>query len=116
MDTKDCVELNFWEQFPALKDINQNSPYADLLTHLQARAKEYFKAFNKCSIYGSEVDFERFVPVEDVKKMCQDIWDHPDKYSDYQPNSEEAYYDFLKYLWVKFPDGRDERLDDQVKM
>ena len=116
MVTRNCVEMNFWEQFPALKTIPQDSPYADLLEHLQRRAKEYFRAFNKCRIYGSEIDFEKFVSPEDVKAVCQDIWDHPDKYSDFQSASEAAYYEFIKFLWVEFPDGRDERLDDQVDM
>jgi len=69
---------------------------------------------HECRIYGSVIDFEKFVAPEDVKAVCQDIWDHPDKYSKYSYGSEDAYYEFLKFLWVEFPDGRYERLTDLV--
>lgn len=50
------------------------------------------------------------VPEEKIKEVCKEIWDNPDKYSDYKKGSEGAYYHFLKYLYVKFPDGREENL------
>lgn len=68
-----------------------------------------------CRIYGSEISFEKYVSVEKIKEVCQDMWEHADKYSEYQSNSEDAYYKFLEFLWVEFPCGRDKRLVDIVK-
>lgn len=70
----------------------------------------------RCKIFGSEISFELFVPTEDIKDVCQDIWDNPDKYSDYKKGSESAYYKFLKFLWVEYPDGSEDRLVDLVDM
>ena len=71
---------------------------------------------DKCRIFGSEISFELFVPIKDIKEICQDIWDNPDKYSDYKKGSEYAYYKFLKFLWVQYPDGSEDRLVDLVDM
>lgn len=69
-----------------------------------------------CSIRGTEIVFEQIVAPADLEIICHDIWDHPEKYSDYQNGSDGAYYGFLKFLWVKFPDGTEKRLADIVKM
>lgn len=55
---------------------------------------------------------ELYVPEENIKQVCKEIWDNPDKYSDYKKDSEKAYYNFLKYLYVKFPDGTEKSLHD----
>ncbi len=71
---------------------------------------------NVCYIYGSEVTFKKYVPLEKIQEVCQDIWDNPDQYSEYEKDSDAAYYDFLKFLWVKFPNGEHKRLDDLVQL
>lgn len=111
MSTSDHIQLDFWERFGAAFD-QSNQAYHDLIDLLRKQAKDYFKKFQKCWIYGSEIEFERFVAPEDIKSVCLDIWRHPDKYSDYQADSDSAYYKFLKYLWVEFPDGTTKRLAD----
>ena len=63
-----------------------------------------------CHIFGSEINFDKHVPESEIVKVCQDIWDNPSKYSDYKNDSAEVYYYFLKYLWVKYPDGKEIRL------
>lgn len=51
--------------------------------------------------------FERIVKESDLQKTAKEIYaQHP---------GEEGYYGFTKYLWVSFPDDRQEcRLDDIV--
>jgi hypothetical protein len=67
-------------------------------------------------IYGVEgaEGFEREYYEYELEKWAKDIWEHPSKYSDYTDGTGEAYYNFLKYLWIKYPDGTDERLDTFV--
>lgn len=48
-------------------------------------------------------------------KIAQDIWDNPKKYWDIE-DDDNAYYEFLKFLWVEYPDGKEERLTDVVKI
>lgn len=55
---------------------------------------------------------EMYVPKENIKQVCKEIWDNPDKYSDYKKDSEKAFYIFLKYLYVKFPNGTEKSLHD----
>lgn len=65
----------------------------------------------ECMIFAAEIDFVPLpVPLSQVIKKCKDIWDHPDKYSSYQPGTEDAYYRFTRFLWVRFPGGQEERL------
>ena len=70
------------------------------------------KRTKKCLIFGAGYDFEKYVSPKKIKKVCQKIWNKPQKYSAY--GGESAYYDFLKFLWVKFPDGKEERLCNMV--
>ena len=65
-----------------------------------------------CLIFGSEVSFKLFVDESDVVNKCKDIWNNPEKYSNYKSGTEEAYYSFLKFLWVKYPNGEEQRLAD----
>jgi hypothetical protein len=55
-------------------------------------------------ITGSEVDFEKVCKESELIKIGKEIFaDHP---------GEEGYYNFIKFLWVQFPDEREEcRLD-----
>mgnify|MGYP001272942948 CR=1 FL=1 len=115
MNTAEYVELDFWERFNKAFS-KSDEAYAGLVESLRQQSKTYFQKFQKCLIRGTGIEFEKFVAPEDIEKVCQDIWDHPDKYSDYQAESDSAYYDFLKYLWVKFPDGTEKRLSDVVKI
>ena len=114
MSTKNCVEIDFWQRFDKAFSKTEGKAYADLIQSLRQRAQDYFKAFGKCWIHGVEIEFEKFVAPEDIEKICQNIWDHPEKYSEYQEGSESAYYNFLKFLWVEFPDGTEKRLADIV--
>lgn len=65
-------------------------------------------------IYGMEKaeDFKKEVEEEDLVSVCWDIWEHPDKYAGHPLG--EPYYDFLKYLWVRYPDGEEIRLAEIV--
>ena len=71
---------------------------------------------NDCHITGSEITFDEWVPQDKIRERCQEIWDHPEKVSSYPAKSEDAYYRFLKFLWVEFPDGSQQRLDDLVTL
>jgi hypothetical protein len=70
----------------------------------------------RCIIFSSDDTKQIWVEVlpESLVETCQDIWDHPSKYSDYQDRSEDAYYRFLKFLWVRYPEGKEVRLGDLV--
>jgi len=62
-------------------------------------------------IFGSEISFERFCSnSSELLNLCKDIWKHPSKYSDYKDGTEDAYYKFLRFLWVKFPNGDEKQL------
>jgi len=55
-----------------------------------------------------------FIPIitteKEVVQICIDIWDHPSRYSKYEDKSEEAFYEFVKFLWVNYQDGTSKRL------
>lgn len=95
-----------------------DTPYSTLLAELLERARTYFFTQEwQCRIYGTfDGTFERYVPYADVKDQCQEIWDHPERYSTYTAGSEEAYTKFLKYLWVEFPDKRDQQLASVIQL
>lgn len=65
---------------------------------------------NKILITGSEISFNLEVEECDIKTKAMHIWNHPSKYSDYNDGSEKAYYSFLKFLWIKYPDGKEIQL------
>lgn len=63
-------------------------------------------------INGSEVEFQLKVKEEDLEKEARKIY--AQSVVDY--GKEDCYYSFTKFLWVKFPDGRqEERLDSIVE-
>ena len=65
-----------------------------------------------CEIFGvdkAEGFSKSFECGDDFDKTCRNIWDNPGAY--YKPNYWE---EFLKYLWVKLPNGKEERLVDRV--
>jgi len=66
-------------------------------------------------IEGSEIPFHKECTVEELREVVEDIWLHPDKYSDYKPGTDGAYYGFLKYLWINYPDGTSEQLAAYAK-
>lgn len=114
MNTRECAEFDFWTRFNKAFLKTDEKVYADLIQLLRQHAQKYFDAFQMCWIYGVEVEFEKIVAPEDIRAVCQDIWDHPDKYSEYPAKSEAAYYEFLKYLWVVFPNETEKQLVDIV--
>jgi DNA-binding Lrp family transcriptional regulator len=63
-----------------------------------------------CTIFGSRIQFEEKIAMIDVAAKCYHIAKNPNLYSDYQSNTDEAYYKFLKFLLVRYPDGKEERL------
>lgn len=65
----------------------------------------------QCRIYGSEYVFERFVPISEIDEKALDIWKNPTKYATFS----DAYYDFLKFLWIEFPNGKIVRLAEHVQ-
>ncbi len=87
----------------AIKDLKNNTDRYYLLVKYPG---------GLCVIYGSEIDFNLRVSVSRLVETCQDICDNVSKYSAYKEGTEEAYYSFLKYLWVSHPDGTDKRVVD----
>ncbi|MHA1948315.1 MAG: hypothetical protein ACW99G_03605 [Candidatus Thorarchaeota archaeon] len=75
--------------------------------------EENFKDFTKppmCKITGSEVEFSLEVPESEIVAKAKHIFENPLEYSDY--NGEAAYYHFLKFLWIEYPNGDEKRLAD----
>jgi len=83
--------------------------YGGLLFEIRPIKKQ-----NECQIFGSEITFEKIVSMDQVKDVCRDIWEYPNEYFDCGGNV-DAYYSFLKFLWVKFPDGSEKRLVDFIE-
>lgn len=69
---------------------------------------------NQCIIKGCDEasNFRKVVNLNEVEAVAKDIWNNPDKYSDYKKGSEASYYHFLKYLDIEYPDGTEKRLAD----
>ena len=61
-------------------------------------------------IFSSESDFKLSVPEDTYKMTVKHIWTRPGFYANVKDQSSKAYYDFLKYLWIRFPTGHEERL------
>lgn len=106
-----CVEKNIkqhkWEQL--LDNV------ASAVLEAFKEGKEGDKKDKKtCKIFGSEIEFNMDVKVEDIEKTCADIWNNPSKYSGYRDDSDDNYYNFLKFLWVRVPYKKDIRLADIV--
>lgn len=69
-----------------------------------------------CMIFGSEIEFcIRDIAAADLQGAVKEIWEHPSKHWDVKDGSEDAYYHFLKFLWIRYPDGKEERLTDFAK-
>ena len=121
-ETKELFENWINHYFEGVVDLKTslNNDYLSLQTH------DMFQAFkagmdykNKkseyCKIYGTEIEFNRLVPLEKIAELAKKIWENPQNYSKYENNSEDAYYEFLKYLWIKFPgDMKDIKLTDFI--
>lgn len=68
-------------------------------------------------IFGCDIcsDFEILLSEKSlVNRIAQDIWDNPRDYYDID-QEENEYYEFIKFLWIKYPDGKEVRLSDIVK-
>ena len=68
-----------------------------------------------CIIYGVDTadSFKPiYVSVDEVESKSKDIYENPQNYSEFAKGSSDAFYKFLKYLWVTFPDGIEKRLMD----
>lgn len=104
--TVTCQDGHGW----AVEDILGNRTTAKTL--LDAIANHREKLFGRyCRIIGAEdVAFQKYVPAGLIEQTCAEIWNHPNRYSPYAPGSEDAYYNFLKFLWVQYPDGSTKRL------
>lgn len=76
-----------------------------------SRCEETAKIFT-CEINGT--GFPITVPMSELAEKAQEIWDHPNRFCNVEPGTSEAYYDFLKFLWVEYPDGSERRLVDIV--
>jgi ssDNA-binding Zn-finger/Zn-ribbon topoisomerase 1 len=62
---------------------------------------------------GGEVQFDHYVPVGELNDFVKDIVAHPSKYNrGIVDGHENAYYQFLKYLWITMPNGTEVRLYD----
>ena len=69
---------------------------------------------NECLIFGVEdVDFLMPTTGERLISLCQDIWEDP---AEFCGPLVDPWNNFLKYLWVRYPDGKEERLADIVAM
>jgi len=67
-----------------------------------------------CKIIGSEIDFMLEVAECEIGAKAKDIWANPGDYWDVCNGTEGAYYKFLKFLWIEYPDGREVRLADII--
>jgi dCMP deaminase len=67
-----------------------------------------------CKITGSEIDFDLEVELSSISEVAKDIWKFPNIYSEYKNGSEDAYYKFLKFLWIEFPNGEEVSLPNYV--
>jgi len=65
-----------------------------------------------CKIFGSEITFEILIEEDQVVKKCKDIWNNPQNYSNYKQGSDLSFLGFLKFLWVKYPNGSEKRLSE----
>lgn len=71
----------------------------------------YDKGINEITIEATEIDFTPIsIHAEELKSKAADIWNNPKKYYGF----EDAYYDFLKYLWIVYSDGTERQLADYV--
>lgn len=52
----------------------------------------------------------------DLLEKCKDIVNNPINYSRHPNNSEDAYYKFIKYLWICKPNQQEIRLSDYVQI
>jgi hypothetical protein len=67
---------------------------------------------DETTLKPGEISFELFVSESDLKAKILDIWDNANEYWDVVANSENAYYSFLKFLWIDFPNGENIQLAD----
>lgn len=65
-----------------------------------------------CRIVGADKasGFIFHVAEGELRERCQDIWDHAGDYC----KVNDPYNDFLKYLWVEYPDGEERRLCEVI--
>jgi len=99
--------------YPSCPEKGQLFINNDLMVVCEWTGKKWEVAKNKCIIFGTnkQKTFEKIVvDIKDVKAKCFDIWENVSNYSEYKNGSEEAFYEFSKFLWVKFPNGSEERL------
>lgn len=104
-------ELQGW----IIEDLLGNKSMSPSLLDAIAAHKEKLSG-KACRIFGAEdVSFQKYVPLSEIKQTCLEIWNHPDRFDNrFQADTEDAYYRFLKYLWVTLPNGNEIRLADIV--
>jgi len=101
----------------ALLAANENNNNCELLRIEINRFIDSIRAVLSLDIVlirGSEVNFNVLVEFNNLRYRAQHIWDNPSQYSDYPDGSDDAYYNFLKYLWVVFPDGKQVQLAEYI--
>ena len=54
-------------------------------------------------IFSAESDFEAFCDEAELLETCQKIWDDPPGFT---YGTEEAWDDFLKYIWIEYSGDR----------
>lgn len=89
-----------WNKSPGHPKIVRIPDIKDLENYL-------IKVDAECTIIGSEVQFEQKCIVSDLQEIAQDIWDRPEKYCD---EFSDAWNDFLKFLWIRYPSGKEVQL------
>jgi hypothetical protein len=87
--------------------------YVDAYKALEARIQEVgaLLGYDKCIIFSAESDFRKTCDRKDVVEVAQAIWEVPEDYLPYQDATWADYHHhFLKYLWIRYPDGTERRL------
>ena len=89
--------------------------YRKLDTKCHTVFKKEITNITTCRIYGLESaeEFEYFCNEENLKEVCLDIWNNPEKWAERRLG--DVYYDFLKYIWILYPDRKDIRLAEFIR-
>lgn len=59
-------------------------------------------------------DFREFRAIKDLESRCEHIWNNAHRFADVTQYGEDAWFNFLKYLWVRLPDGEEKRITEFV--
>lgn len=104
VDNRESIEMHF-NKWIASK-LDQRAYFLGYEQFVPGRNVKMFE------IFSSESDFKLLVPENIYKMTVKHIWTRPGFSSNVKDQSSESYYNFLKYVWVKFPTGKKVRLAD----